>query len=122
MPYEADKSEGQSWLRGIPQCPLAAEKLSAIGMSLNLTARELQIIRGLLDGSHEDTIACELGISRHTVHAHLGRVYRKLNVDCCTGLLLRIFNEYVALEQAISSPAAVGTIESPPLRLRGGRV
>ena len=118
MPYEADKSEGQPWLRSIPQCPLAAEKLHAIGMSLNLTARELQIIHGLLDGRHEDTIARELGISRHTVHAHLGRVYKKLNVDCCTGLLLRIFNKYVALEPAASDPTAVDPTESAPLRLR----
>jgi len=122
MPYEASKPEGRPWLRGVPQCPLAAEKLHAIGMTLNLTARELQIIRGFLDGRHEDTIARELGISRHTVHAHLGRVYKKLNVDCCTGLLLRVFNEYVALEPAASDHTSVGPTDSPTLRLRGGRV
>ena len=122
MPLEIQKPDGHAWLRDLPQCPLAVEKLHAIGMSLNLTARELQIIQGILDGRHEDSIAGELGISKHTVHAHLGRVYKKLNVDCCTGLLLRIFNEYVALEPAISSPETAGPAQSPPLRLRGGRV
>ena len=98
MPHEAQNADGRTWLDGKPPCPLGAETLSAIGRTLNLTDREMQIIQGLFEGKREDTIAGELGISRCTVHAHLGRLYKKLNVDCCTGLLLRIFREYVALE------------------------
>jgi len=106
MPQAVQPADGRPWLRNSPQCTLAAEKLRSIGVSLNLTARELQIIRGLLEGRHEEAIAHELGISRHTVHTHIGRVYKKLNVDCCTGLLLRIFNEYIALDPGVEPPAA----------------
>ena len=121
MPYEDQSSEGRPWLRTNPHCSLAAERLQAIGQTLSITSRELQIIQGLFDGKREETIARDLGISRHTVHTHLGRVYKKLNVDCCAGLFLRIFNEYIALESVVADPAVMSHAESHPLRLRGGK-
>ena len=114
MPHKAENADGRTWLDGKPICPLAAETLSAIGRTLDLTDREMQIIRGLLDGKREDAIADELGISHHTVHAHLGRVYRKLNVDCCTGLVLRVFREYVAIDARASCSVATAQAKSPP--------
>jgi len=112
--------DGGMWPKGKPPCPLYGDTLEAIGRSLNLTGRELQIIQGLFDGKREDTIAGELGISRWTVHAHLGRVYRKLEVDCCTGLLLRVFREYVALEpRTPQSPIPAASDPAPSLRLGG---
>ena len=77
---------------------------AAIGASLHLSTRELQIvtclIEGRLDTDHQ--IASVLGISPHTVHTHLERLYKKLDVDSRSHLILRVFTEYVRF----SSPAA----------------
>jgi len=120
MPQEAPNTESGVWAKGKPLCPLGGDTLEAIGRSLNLTGREQQIIQGLFDGKREDAIAGELGISRWTVHAHLGRVYKKLEVDCCTGLLLRVFREYVALEpRTPQSAISAASDPCPSLRLGG---
>jgi len=85
-------------LQGDGQCPLPTERWAVIAQGLQLSDRELQIIQGLFNGKHETVIGRELCISTHTVHAHLGRLYRKLQVHGLPGLLLRVFAEYVACE------------------------
>ena len=72
----------------------------SIGRSLNLSARELQIIQCLLDGEQDETIGQALGISTHTVHAHLRRLYKKLSITSRSQLVLRIFAEYLLVESA----------------------
>lgn len=64
----------------------------SVGESLHLTPRELSIVRAMFAGLREDDIALRLGISPHTVHTHMGRLYRKLEVDSGRGLLLRVFS------------------------------
>lgn len=112
--------DGEMWPKDKPPCPLDSDTLNAIGRTLNLTGRELQIIQGLFDGKREQTIAGELGISRCTVHTHLGRVYKKLEVDCCTGLLLRVFREYVALEPRTPQSAIPAASDPRPTPRFGG--
>jgi DNA-binding NarL/FixJ family response regulator len=80
-------------------CPMDPARWSAVKVALRLTDRELEIVQALFDGQKEEDIARTLSISRYTVHTHLGRLYRKLQVDCCTGLLLRVFRECLTLEQ-----------------------
>jgi len=72
---------------------MAPARWEAVRHSLDLTDRELQIVQALFEGQREDAIAQVLGISHYTVHTHLGRIYRKLQVDSCTSLLLRVFRE-----------------------------
>ncbi len=120
MPHEATNADRAIWAKGKPLSPLGGDTLAAIGRSLNLTGRELEITQALLDGKREDTIAGELGISHHTVHTHLGRLYKKLEVDCCTGFVLRIFREYVALDPHASRSVVTAQAEPPP-SLRLGR-
>ncbi|MFV1967859.1 MAG: helix-turn-helix transcriptional regulator, partial [Pirellulaceae bacterium] len=48
--------------------------------SLCLSPREFEIVQLIFDDANESTIAAELGLSQHTVHSHLQRVYRKLDV------------------------------------------
>jgi DNA-binding CsgD family transcriptional regulator len=49
--------------------------------ALRLSSREVQIVECLLDlEDDEATIAGRLGMSPHTVHAHLKRLYKKLGV------------------------------------------
>jgi len=60
-----------------------------------LTARELDVVKGIMLGQTEAGIAVQLGISTNTVHTHLGRVYKKLGVHSAATLILRVFAAYV---------------------------
>jgi DNA-binding NarL/FixJ family response regulator len=73
----------------------AAELLSdlawtEVARSLKLSNRELQISKGVFDNLTESAIGEELGMSEHTVHAHLNRLFRKLRVRTRVQLVLRV--------------------------------
>lgn len=53
------------------------------------------MIEGVFDGDTEASIADELGISSHTVHTYLVRLYRKLKVSNRCELLIRVFAEHL---------------------------
>jgi DNA-binding CsgD family transcriptional regulator len=67
-----------------------------IASSLQISDRELQIIQEIFDDRKESAIADDLTISVHTVHTHLGRLYRKLGVSTRAGLILYILSEYLS--------------------------
>jgi DNA-binding CsgD family transcriptional regulator len=67
--------------------------------SLKLSQRESQILPAVFDDQNESTIAVSLGISPHTVHTHLERLYRKLGVTSRVSLVTRVFVEYLWLEE-----------------------
>lgn len=60
---------------------------------LGLTRRELQIVRGILDDRKESSIATRLGISAHTVHTYVVRLYLKLAVSSRMELAMRVLHE-----------------------------
>jgi DNA-binding CsgD family transcriptional regulator len=68
-----------------------------VAHALGLSARELQIAHGVFDEKVEAAIAGDLGISRHTVHAHLRQLFRKLGVHTRAGLVLAVWDELVKL-------------------------
>ena len=68
-----------------------------IARTLNLSGRELQIVRRAFDGQKELTIAGDLGVSSHTVHTHVERLHRKLAIADRTQLVLRVTQEFLAL-------------------------
>lgn len=72
---------------------LSPSQWTALGLALRLSPRELQIVQGVFDDEKEAMIADRLGISSHTVHTHLERLYRKLSVRSRTMLVVRIFAE-----------------------------
>lgn len=74
-----------------------------IARSLMLSARELQIVRGVFDDHTQFAIAANLGISSHTVHTHVERLYHKLAVADRVGLILRVTNEFLRLTAAPDS-------------------
>jgi len=74
-----------------------------LGRSLRLSGRELQIIRGIFDDLTEFAIASELGISCHTVHTHVERLHRKMDVRDRVELLLRVMCEFISLTAAAES-------------------
>ncbi len=68
---------------------------AGISGSLRLSPRELQIVRGVMDGHTEFAIAAVLGISTHTVHSHIERLHRKLAVADRVGLVMRMVSEFL---------------------------
>ncbi len=49
--------------------------------SINLTDRELEVLKSVAHGERSKEIAVQLGISERTVKAHLASIYGKLGVD-----------------------------------------
>jgi DNA-binding CsgD family transcriptional regulator len=76
--------------------PLRATEWEVLRLGLSLSTRESQIARLVLDDVPEEEIAMRLSISPHTVHAHMGRLYKKLQVHSRHQLVLRFFHEYVS--------------------------
>jgi len=48
---------------------------------VNLTDRELEVLKAVAQGARSKEIAVQLGISERTVKAHLASIYEKLGVD-----------------------------------------
>jgi DNA-binding CsgD family transcriptional regulator len=68
-----------------------------ITRSLSLSPREVQIVRATFDDCKESAIGSALGISQRTVHTHIERLHRKLNVADRLQLVLRIMHEFLRL-------------------------
>ena len=58
---------------------LASNSKSTV--SVNLTDRELEVLKAVAHGERSKEIAAQLGISERTVKAHLASIYNKLGVD-----------------------------------------
>ena len=79
--------------------------------TLRLSGRELQIVRGMFNDKIQYAIADDLGISPHTVHTHIERLYRKLEVSNRAQLLLRIMTAFVAMAASShTTPLSVAAI------------
>jgi two-component system, NarL family, response regulator YdfI len=59
----------------------ASPTRSAEGLTNELTARELEVLRAVAEGERSKEIAIHLGISERTVKAHLASIYNRLGVD-----------------------------------------
>ncbi len=79
-----------------------------VGRMLRLSGRELQIVRGMFNDKIQYAIAAELGISPHTVHTHVERVYHKLWAANRAQLLVRVMTAFVALAASAKIPAPAG--------------
>ena len=69
------------------------EVWEGLGRTLRLAPREIQVIQGVFDDQKELAIAGDLGISQHTGHTYLERVYRKLAVGSRVALVVRVMAE-----------------------------
>ena len=79
------------------------ETWDSIVRSLRLSPREAEIVALLLsDDSRDDVIAERLGISRHTVHTYIERLYRKVGATSRSQVVTRIFQQYVVLSPRAS--------------------
>jgi len=62
---------------------------------LRLSERELEVVVGVFDDLKEAAIASRLGISAHTVHTHLERLYRKLGVNGRGRMIIEVLAEHL---------------------------
>ena len=74
----------------------AREEWQTLTEALGLSPRESSVVRSVFDGASEKAIAEQLGLSPHTVHTYLWRIYRKLHVRSREELLVRVFAEFRA--------------------------
>ncbi|HLZ45528.1 MAG TPA: helix-turn-helix transcriptional regulator [Gemmatimonadales bacterium] len=78
----------------------------SLASCLGLSPRECGIVRAVFDGDSEKDAAERLGLSPHTVHTYLWRIYRKLQVQSREQLLVRVFAEFRALPKRPPTSAA----------------
>lgn len=91
-------------------CERLAEAFPLIQQALHLSDREAQIASLILADQKELAIARRIGISIHTVHTHLERLYRKTGVASRVELVVRVYETFVDLLGAPDStlPPACG--------------
>lgn len=63
----------------------------AVATALALSDRESEIVPRIFFGKTEAAIAQDLDLSKHTVHTHIKRLYRKLQINNRSELLGRLF-------------------------------
>ena len=71
-----------------------------VAKALGITRREQQIVQGVFDNLTENAIGGRLNLTEHTIHTHLNRLFKKLNVTTRTELVLRLIEQFVALTLA----------------------
>ncbi len=75
----------------------------SLATCLGLSPRECGIVRAVFDGNSEKDTAARLGLSPHTVHTYLWRIYRKLQVQSREELLVRVFAEFRSLPKRVTN-------------------
>jgi len=83
--------------RGVGQGVFGPAEWRSLATALGLSPRECGIVRAVFDGASEKDTAEQLGLSPHTVHTYLWRIYRKLQVQSRAELLVRVFAEFRSL-------------------------
>lgn len=82
---------------GVGQGVFLPGEWRSLAAALGLSPRECGIVRAVFDGASEKDAAEGLGLSPHTVHTYLWRIYRKLHVQSREELLVRVFAEFRSL-------------------------
>jgi DNA-binding CsgD family transcriptional regulator len=80
---------------------LGSDAWRALVRKLRLSKREAEIVGWILRHADDElSIATRMQISSHTVHTHLERLYRKLEVSSRSQLMAVIFVAYAALNRS----------------------
>lgn len=64
---------------------------------INITNREKEILKHIIDGDNPDLISDKLNISHHTVKSHIKNIKKKFNVSTTTELLSYVFRNKIIL-------------------------
>jgi DNA-binding NarL/FixJ family response regulator len=74
-------AEGERWFSSSIAERLNRRRLRADGYEVNLTKRESEALRLVMEGLTDREVGLALGLSERTVRYHLGNVYSKLGVS-----------------------------------------
>jgi DNA-binding NarL/FixJ family response regulator len=102
-------------VNGTGQAVFVPGEWRSLAACLGLSPRECGIVRAVFDGNSEKDAAERLGLSPHTVHTYLWRIYRKLHVQSREELLVRVFAEFRSLPKR---PPNSGPRKRPDARHR----
>jgi DNA-binding CsgD family transcriptional regulator len=69
--------------------------------AINLTSREVDVLRLLARGCTYSQIGERLGVSKHTVASHIKNAYRKLDVHTAAAAVFRAMNLGLFRKRAI---------------------
>ncbi|MHC4696602.1 MAG: helix-turn-helix domain-containing protein [Planctomycetota bacterium] len=92
----SERADEDAWIEDPPSCRLTDEEWNTIADSLDLSVRQLQIVQCIFDGYDEPSIGEELGLSSHTVHAHLNRLYKRMSVRSRCELIVHVFLAFLS--------------------------
>jgi two-component system NarL family response regulator len=85
---------------GAPMSPVIARyvieefhEVKPVRAPTALTSREKEVLQGVAAGLSEKKLAEKLGVSPHTVHTHIKKIYRKLQVGSRAEAVLKARNK-----------------------------
>lgn len=81
---------GAPMSRAVARKVLGHFKPSPVSAPETLTEREREVLQGLVDGLSEKLVAARLDLSIQTIHSHVKRIYRKLQVNSRGELMNRM--------------------------------
>jgi len=93
----------ETMVSGTGQAVFVPGEWRSLASCLGLSPRECGVVRAVFDGDSEKRTAERLGLSPHTVHTYLWRIYRKLRVQSREELLVRVFAEFRSLPKRAGS-------------------
>ncbi len=85
------RTETNGRIGDFPSSHITDDQSWSIAESLGLTFRQLQIVKCVFDGLEEPSVGHRLGVSCHTIHVHLSRLYKKIGVRNRCEFVVRIF-------------------------------
>ena len=89
--------DGRSCAKYVGRDVICETGWRGVRRQIGMSPREFEITQRLFDDMNESEIAGELGISHHTVHTHLERLYRKASVSSRVQLVVQVMSQYVSL-------------------------
>lgn len=81
---------------------LTEREWRAVAAHFGLSPRETEVAHRIFDDLREPEIATKLGISPHTVHTHIERLYRKTGVASRSALVITLMAQ---LRMRLASPS-----------------
>jgi len=91
----------------------------SLASCLGLSPRECGIVRAVFDGHSEKDTAARLGLSPHTVHTYLWRIYRKLSVQSRESCWCASSQNFVPFPNAAAPGASAPRADSARCSLIG---
>ena len=91
---------GSSTSHGNAKALLGSEEWRRVGFDLNLSARELELVRHIFEGRRLQGAALDMGLALGTVKTYVRRIYTKLGVSDQRELTLAVVSTHLQLARS----------------------